>query len=131
MILVSIMDLLITEQMERWLYSVHLIMGIQQLQQEEAMAAKAETPIKSIRSYCLSCCCNSAGEVRHCPSDDCPLYPYRMGHRPKSITAQIVLEKCELAEENNAICLEYVTTPSNADSITNAAATKGVFNVVD
>ena len=42
------------------------------------------TPIKSIRAKCLDCCCGSAQEVRLCPSDDCPLYPYRFGHRPKT-----------------------------------------------
>lgn len=41
------------------------------------------TPVKSIRAKCLDCCCGSALEVRLCPSDSCPLYPYRMGHRPK------------------------------------------------
>ena len=41
------------------------------------------TPIRSIRAKCLDCCCGSAMEVRLCPAANCPLYPYRMGHRPK------------------------------------------------
>lgn len=40
------------------------------------------TPIKSIRAKCLDCCCGSAQEVRLCPSEDCALWPYRMGKRP-------------------------------------------------
>lgn len=42
------------------------------------------TPIKAIRAKCLDCCCDQMGEVRLCPSKDCPLWEYRMGHRPKN-----------------------------------------------
>lgn len=52
--------------------------------------AGVKTPIKSIREYCIGCSGGSKGEVRLCPVIDCPLYPYRMGHRPKN-------------EENNKI----------------------------
>ena len=41
------------------------------------------TPIKAIRKKCLSCSCGHVAEVRECPVKDCPLYPYRMGKRPK------------------------------------------------
>lgn len=41
------------------------------------------TPIKAIRAKCLDCSCGQIAEVRLCPSVNCPLYPYRMGHRPK------------------------------------------------
>mgnify|MGYP004704642683 CR=1 FL=1 len=44
--------------------------------------ARLLTPIKSIRQKCLNCCCYQKQEVKLCPSTDCPLYPYRMGHRP-------------------------------------------------
>ena len=44
---------------------------------------KIKTPIKSIRAKCLECSCGQIVEVRLCPITDCPLYPYRMGHRPK------------------------------------------------
>lgn len=40
------------------------------------------TPMKAIRAKCLDCCCGSPSEVRLCPSEKCPLYPYRSGHRP-------------------------------------------------
>ena len=40
------------------------------------------TPIKAIRAKCLGCCCGSAKEVRLCPAQDCPLYPFRMGKNP-------------------------------------------------
>ena len=40
------------------------------------------TPIKAIRLKCLECSAASAAEVRRCPIEDCPLWPYRLGHRP-------------------------------------------------
>ena len=42
------------------------------------------TPIKAIRAKCLDCSCGMAKEVRQCPIKDCPLWPYRMGKRPKN-----------------------------------------------
>ena len=41
------------------------------------------TPIKAIRAKCLDCCCGHPSEVRICTAIKCPLYPYRMGKRPK------------------------------------------------
>ena len=46
------------------------------------------TPMKAIRAHCIDCCCGSKKEVRLCASPDCALYPYRMGHRPKSDEAE-------------------------------------------
>lgn len=40
------------------------------------------TPLKAIRAKCLDCMCEQPSEVRLCPCEDCPLYPYRMGHNP-------------------------------------------------
>jgi len=40
------------------------------------------TPMKAIRLKCLDCCCGSSREVKFCPLDNCPLFPYRFGHRP-------------------------------------------------
>lgn len=42
------------------------------------------TPIKAIRAKCLDCCCGHPSEVRICTAVKCPLYPYRMGKRPKT-----------------------------------------------
>lgn len=39
------------------------------------------TPLKSIKKHCLSCTENQPLEVRLCPSDDCPLFPFRSGKR--------------------------------------------------
>ena len=46
------------------------------------------TPMRAIRLKCLDCCCGASAEVRRCPLDNCPLYPYRLGHRPKPDASQ-------------------------------------------
>lgn len=62
------------------------------------------TPIKSIRAKCLDCCCGSPQEVRFCPTQNCPLWPYRMGKRPTTPGAVAEKEKGDVAhaffEEN-------------------------------
>jgi len=40
------------------------------------------TPLKAIRKKCLDCCADSPAEVRRCEIFGCPLWEYRMGHRP-------------------------------------------------
>jgi hypothetical protein len=43
---------------------------------------KALRPLKAIRAKCLDCGGGSQAEVRLCEIEDCPLYPYRLGHNP-------------------------------------------------
>ena len=43
---------------------------------------KVLTPIKAIRAYCIECSGGMTKEVKLCPVENCPLYPYRMGKRP-------------------------------------------------
>ena len=40
------------------------------------------TPVKAIKAYCLQCCLESAMEVKLCPSEECPLHPFRQGKNP-------------------------------------------------
>lgn len=49
--------------------------------EEEKMVKR--TPIKAIRAKCIECSAGQIAEVRLCVVKKCPLYPYRMGHRPK------------------------------------------------
>lgn len=66
-----------------------------------------KSPIKSIRQYCLECCCYSSNEVKLCPTKECPLYPYRFGKNirkvrtdgPKKILSPEHLEKMRLGRE--------------------------------
>lgn len=51
------------------------------------------TPIKAIRAKCLDCCCDQMSEVRLCPATDCPLWEYRMGHRPQNHEEAEVFEE--------------------------------------
>lgn len=46
------------------------------------------TPVKAIRQKCLDCTCWQPKEVRQCPSNDCALWSYRMGKRPKTAEIQ-------------------------------------------
>ena len=39
--------------------------------------------LKAVRAFCLECCGGSYKEVKLCPAQRCPLYDYRLGHRPK------------------------------------------------
>ena len=49
------------------------------------------TPIKAIRAKCIDCTNGQNVEIRECPITECPLWEYRMGHRPKmdSVEANI------------------------------------------
>ena len=49
----------------------------------EVMTMKVLTPIKAIRAYCIECSGGMTKEVKLCTAEKCPLYPYRMGKRPK------------------------------------------------
>lgn len=41
------------------------------------------SPLKAIRAKCIDCCCGSKHEVKMCTAKNCPLWLFRMGHKPK------------------------------------------------
>ena len=44
---------------------------------------KTLSPLRSIKQYCkIDCCCNDMKSWKDCTRKACPLYSYRMGHRP-------------------------------------------------
>ena len=53
--------------------------------------------LKAIRLKCIDCCCGQLAEVRLCPCNNCPLWPYRMGKRPKTQADRDETEKREKA----------------------------------
>ena len=57
------------------------------------------TPMKAIRAKCLDCTCHQPKEIRECSITTCPLWPYRMGKRPKDQAADERAEQevCEAA----------------------------------
>jgi len=53
------------------------------------MPTKPLRPLKAMRAKCLDCCAGSSNEVKLCPLEECPLYPYRFGKRPVTVARQI------------------------------------------
>ena len=39
--------------------------------------------LKVIRAYCMACCLQQPKEIRLCPDDECPNWPYRFGTDPE------------------------------------------------
>ena len=60
---------------------------------------KRLTPIKAIRRKCLDCSNGSAHEVKLCPVDRCPLYPYRFGTNPYIKPRELTEEQREEMRE--------------------------------
>lgn len=46
------------------------------------MDEQITSPLKAIRAKCLDCMCGQSVEIKLCPSEDCPLYPFRFGKNP-------------------------------------------------
>jgi hypothetical protein len=44
--------------------------------------AKSVGPLRALRNHCLWCCHGSAHEVKLCRATSCPLWAFRLGHRP-------------------------------------------------
>lgn len=57
------------------------------------------TPIKAIRAKCIDCCGGQMYEVSKCEATECPLFEYRMGHRPKRIDSDSLDNK--MSTEDN------------------------------
>lgn len=53
------------------------------LGRREGLKMAIRTPIKAIRAKCIDCTNGQNVEIRECPIVNCPLWEYRMGHRPK------------------------------------------------
>ena len=57
------------------------------------------TPMKAIRAKCLDCSCGNPNEVKLCPVEKCPLYPFRLGKNP-NIKREYTEEQKEKFREN-------------------------------
>ena len=57
--------------------------------------SKVDTPIKTIRKFCIDCSGGSYYEVRNCLVKNCPLYPYRMGKRPTQVDIDTYEKSCD------------------------------------
>ena len=60
-------------------------------------------PLKAIKAFCKCCSGNSSKELRLCPTDSCPLHPFRFGNNPyrkkRSFSSD---EKKQIAERLHA-----------------------------
>ena len=57
------------------------------------------TPLKAIRKKCLDCCNWSAHEVKMCPAERCPLYPYRFGRDPSLVGKELTKQQREILKK--------------------------------
>lgn len=64
--------------------------------------SELKSPLKTIREYCLKCCCESAHEVKMCPAKDCPLYPYRLGHAVNRAKRELTDEQRQILRQRMA-----------------------------
>ena len=61
------------------------------------------TPMKSIRLKCLDCSAGQAKEVKLCTAKKCPLWVYRMGHRPRMANDTATDDNVEKPQENRGM----------------------------
>lgn len=59
------------------------------------------TRAKAIRLKCIDCCCGNMAEVRRCPSENCPLWRYRMGKEIKDKTSEENIEFSDKIENED------------------------------
>ena len=64
--------------------------------------------LKAIRLKCMDCVCQQIVEVRECPSNDCPIHPYRMGRNPPE-------KKRKLSEQTLAAMRERAAARAKAN----------------
>jgi len=61
---------------------------------------KIETPVRTIRKFCLECMSGQYSEVEACKSERCWLFPYRMGKNPKRKKRQLTEQQKAKLREN-------------------------------
>lgn len=68
-------------------------------------------PVKAIREKCLECSNGQSSEVKYCPVEKCPLFPYRLGKNP-------FRQKREMTDEERKALGDRLreARKSNADS---------------
>ena len=61
----------------------------------------ATTPLKAIKEKCLDCCFGNSYEVKMCPAEKCPIWPFRQGKNPYRSG-----QHREMTEEQRALAAE-------------------------
>lgn len=65
------------------------------------------SPLRVIREKCLDCCAGQTGEIRMCQSVTCPLFPFRMGKKPKG--SDLDTQKPQSLKKPHNSLIEYDT----------------------
>jgi hypothetical protein len=84
---------------------------------------KRLSPIKAIRANCLDCMNGSSNEVKLCPIENCPLYPYRLGKNPY-IAAREYTDEQRAALAERMRNLHKKSKSGNADDSENEVTEK-------
>ena len=86
------------------------------------MANEITNPIKAIRTFCLECSGDSFAEVKSCPREVCPLYPFRLGKNPyrqrREMTEQekqVLADRLREARKNIGSSVEKNATEDEID----------------
>jgi hypothetical protein len=80
---------------------------VDQEQLADDVPPRPPSPLKAIRQHCLECVRTSA-EVAACPSNRCPLWLNRHGHRPRAQEAQAVADVPLRPEERAVRAAEFL-----------------------
>jgi len=72
--------------------------------------SKGLTPLRTIRRKCYDCSCHQPGEIRFCSAIECPLWPYRLGHRPTDADTEIHLQAKAALDKRNRSMKEHLTS---------------------
>ena len=73
-------------------------------------------PVKAIRAKCLDCCCDQVNEVKLCPVEDCPLWPFRFGKNPYRTRVLTPEQREAAAERLKQARLSKNRSQENSDS---------------
>jgi hypothetical protein len=74
---------------------------------QESAEAISVTPLRALRKHCLWCCNGSSHEVKLCSATSCPLWTFRLGHRPAAEEKAAVAGTKLYPFERPATCGEF------------------------
>ena len=66
------------------------------------MSTTKATLLKTIRARCMDCCGYQPDEVKLCPAEDCPLWPFRLGKDPYKTPRQLSPAQRDVLSKMNA-----------------------------
>lgn len=75
---------------------------------------KMNKVLKAVRQRCLDCSAFNPYEVKMCPIENCPLYPYRFGtlsHKEKNPRKKEKTQQKTPSQNNPLIKTSFVTEP--------------------